>query len=70
MFLVFDLDLGSFWLSFGHATNATVQEEHHVGNDVQEDHEDVAVSSERSAHTVLHVKEESTHYSTVHRLRE
>jgi hypothetical protein len=34
MFLVFDLDLGSFGLSFGHATNATIQEEHHVGNDV------------------------------------
>jgi hypothetical protein len=51
-----NLNLSSISLSLSHATDATVQEEHDVTNDVKEDHEDEDVSSEGPAHSMLEVK--------------
>jgi hypothetical protein len=52
-----NLNLSSFGLSLSHAADATVQEEHDVGNDVEEDHQDEDVPSEGPTHFLLEVKE-------------
>lgn len=52
-----NLNFSSFGFSLSHATNAAVQEEHNIRNDVKENHEDVGVSSEGSTHGILEVKE-------------